>query len=50
LSAGWHDFSATFYQYAGNARMEVTYKGPDTDNKEIYLSAKKGQGYAGTAN
>ena len=28
--------------------MVVTFKGPDTDNIEIYLSSKRGQGYAGT--
>jgi hypothetical protein len=49
LLPGWHDFSATFYEYWGGEKIILTFKGPDTDNEEKYLSDKENEGYAGTA-
>jgi hypothetical protein len=37
LTQGWHDFKAYHFENAGGANMIVTYKGPDTNNRQILL-------------
>jgi hypothetical protein len=38
LQSGWHTIEAQHFENGGGANMVVLYKGPDTDDKEDFIS------------